>query len=226
MIALRKAGGEWARRGATALAASMAVCCPVAVNAHPHVMVEANLEIMRNDAGEAIELRHVWRFDELFSTTVVLDFDANGNNAMEPDELAKVSETVSKSIAEQEYFTEVRVGDDAVEYKPPKRIMVDYIDGQVLMFFALGFEKPIKMTGLPLKVAVSDPTYYVAMDIPGETAVQVTGKGAACGVDIVVPDYDKLMAQNQAMLTEQFFNNPENADLGDEWLTWVNVACK
>ena len=43
--------------------------------AHPHVFVDANIEIVRNDKGEFTELRHVWRFDELFSATIILDFD-------------------------------------------------------------------------------------------------------------------------------------------------------
>ena len=75
-------------------------------------MVDANLEIVRNGAGEVTELRNVWRFDELFSTTVVMDYDANGNNVLEPEELAEVSKTVTKSISEEEFFTEVRLGKD------------------------------------------------------------------------------------------------------------------
>lgn len=212
------------RVGALALLAMM-LPLPSAI-AHPHVTVEANLEIMRDDAGNVIELRHVWRFDELFSTTVLLDFDANGNNVLEPDELAKVSETVSLSMAEQDYFTEVRVGPETVAFKPPERVMVDYVDGQVLMFFSLGFDEPLAFTSEPFKVSVSDPTYYVAMEIVDESAVQVTGKGSACGVEIARPDFDKLMSQNQTTLTEQFFNDPKNDGLGDEWLTWITLKCR
>ena len=43
--------------------------------AHPHVFVEASLEIVLDKDGRFSKLRQVWRFDELFSATVVLDFD-------------------------------------------------------------------------------------------------------------------------------------------------------
>ncbi len=212
------------KRGVLCLAATMAPAS--AAFAHPHVMVEANLEILRDESGNVTELRHVWRFDELFSTTVLLDFDANANNVLEPAELASVSETVTQSIAEQDFFTEVRVGDQTIDFKPPQKVMVDFVDGQVLMFFSLGFEKPLASTAAAFKVSVSDPTYYVAMEIADESAVQVTGKGAACGVEIARPDFDQLMSQNQETLTEQFFNDPKNDGLGDEWLTWITLKCQ
>ncbi len=193
--------------------------------AHPHVMVDANLEIVRNGAGEVTELRNVWRFDELFSTTVVMDYDANGNNVLEPEELAEVSKTVTKSISEEDFFTEVRLGKDTVEFVPPAEIMVDYVDGQILMLFAVTFAKPVDTSSGQFRVSIADPTYYVAFELAGEAAVQVSGNGAGCGVDVLVPDYDKLMSQDPASLTEQFFNNPENADLGDDWMTWVNLKC-
>jgi ABC-type uncharacterized transport system substrate-binding protein len=193
--------------------------------AHPHVMVDANLEIVRNGAGEVTELRNVWRFDELFSTTVVMDYDANGNNVLEPEELAEVSKTVTKSISEEDFFTEVRLGKDSVEFVPPAEIMVDYVDGQILMLFAVTFAKPVDTSSGQFRVSIADPTYYVAFELAGEAAVQVSGNGAGCGVDVLVPDYDKLMSQDPASLTEQFFNNPENADLGDDWMTWVNLKC-
>lgn len=212
--------------------AAMAVICALqlfsaqAARAHPHVTVEANLEIIRNTEGAVTELRHVWRFDELFSSTVLLDYDTNANGALESEELLAVSDTVTQSVGEQDYFTEVRLGTQTVEFSAPQKILVDYVDGQVLMFFALGFSKPVAMTSGPLKVSVSDPTYYVGMEIADETAVQVTGAGAACGVEIARPDFDKLMSQNPAAMTEQFFNDPKNDGLGDEWLTWITLTCK
>jgi ABC-type uncharacterized transport system substrate-binding protein len=208
-----------------ASAAIAMIAAPAVARAHPHVMVDANLEIVRNAAGDVTELRNVWRFDELFSTTVLMDYDANANNVLEPEELAEVAKTVTKSISEEDFFTEVRLGKETVEFVPPPEIMVDYVDGQILMLFAVAFAQPLKTSPEQFRVSIADPTYYVAFELAGEAAVQVSGNGAGCGVDVVVPDYDKLMSQDQASLTEQFFNNPENADLGDEWMTWVNLKC-
>ena len=104
--------------------------------------------------------------------------------------------------------------------------MVDYVDGQILMFFALEMNEPLAVSGHSFRVAVSDPTYFVAVELADENAIQITGPDAAkCKASIERPDFDKLYAQNSQTLTEQFFNNPNNAALGDEWLTWVTVQC-
>jgi ABC-type uncharacterized transport system substrate-binding protein len=200
-----------------------AVALPYSANAHPHVFVEANLEIVRDDQGNITELRHVWRFDELFSTTVVLDFDANANDMLEPDELDEVSKTVTQSVGQENFFTEIRQGNQDVEFLAPEKINVDYKDGQILMFFATRLKASVKPGDGDFKVSVSDPTYYVAMDIADDSAVMISGNASGCSSLVQRPDYDKLMSQ--AATTEDFFNNPNGAGLGDAWMTWVTLKC-
>lgn len=200
-----------------------AVALPVCASAHPHVFVEANLEIVRDEQGNVTELRHVWRFDELFSTTVVLDFDANTNDMLEPDELDAVSGTVTQSVGQENFFTEIRMGSQDIEFLAPEKINVDYKDGQILMFFATRLKTPVKPGDGDFKVSVSDPTYYVAMDIADDNAVMISGNSSGCSSLVQRPDYDKLMSQ--AATTEDFFNNPGGAGLGDAWMTWVTLKC-
>ena len=197
-----------------------------AAAAHPHVFVESNLEIVRDSQGAVTELRHVWRFDDLFSSDVMLNYDANGDGKLDHDELDEVGKTVGSSIAEYDYYTEVRLGDENPDFNPPEAVMVDYVDNQVLIFFSLKMKKPVPINGKLLRVSVSDPTFYVAMEIKDEAAVQITGNGVGCKTEIIRPDFDRLYAQNSQTLTEQFFADPKNASLGDDWLTWINIECK
>ena len=198
----------------------------VSAMAHPHVFVEANLEVLRDKDGAVTELRQVWRFDELFSSTILLDFDVNADGKLDASELDEVSKIVTESIGESDFFTEVRVEGATVSFVPADMIMVDFTDNQALMFFALTFEKPVQLDNKDsFKVSVADPSYYVAMDIADEAAVQITGNGTACDVSIVRPDFDLLLSSS-ATLTEQFFADPKNASLGDEWRTWIGLECK
>lgn len=204
---------------------TMLALAPAHAFAHPHVFVEANLEILRDADGAVTELRHVWRFDELFSSTVMLDFDTDGDGKLSTQELDEVSATVTESLGEYDFYTEIRLDGESQDFVPPPKIMVDYQDGQVLMFFAETMKQPLQIADKSFRVAVSDPTYYVAMEIANESSIQITGKGTACAVAIERPDFDKLYAQNSQTLTEQFFNNPTNASLGDQWLTWIDFKC-
>jgi len=206
-------------------ALALAAAVPATAHAHPHVMVEANLEFVRDTAGKVTELRHVWRFDELFSAMVQVDFDGNGDGLLSADELEEVSKTVTVSIGEQDWFTDVRRGNEQLDIVPPEKISVDFVDGQVLMFFAAKLKQPANAEDGQLRVSISDPTYYVAMDIVDETAVQITGNGAGCKVDIYRPDFDKLIADNPDALTEEFFADPAKASLSDQWMSWITLKC-
>ncbi len=205
-------------------ATGLVMSCATAF-AHPHVFVEANLEILRNDDGGVTELRHVWRFDEIFSATVLLDFDTNADGNLDSTELDEVSKIVTESIGESGFFTEVRKDGRTVPFVPTEAIMVDFIDNQAIMFFALTFDEPIDVLNKDnFKISVSDPSYYVAMEIADETAIQITGEGTACDVTITRPDFDLLLS-SATTLTEEFFANPENSDLGDDWKTWIGLEC-
>ena len=72
------------------LIAGAALAAPAAALAHPHIFAEARLEVVAGEDGTITELRNVWRFDEMFSASVVMDFDKNSNAELDPDELAEV----------------------------------------------------------------------------------------------------------------------------------------
>ena len=115
---------------ATLLAPSLAF-------AHPHIFAEARLEVVSDDKAEISELRNVWRFDELFSSSVVLDFDKNSNAMLDPDELKEVGQTVLESLSEYNYYTTILDNGKTIKVNKPESINVDYKDGQLLMMFAV-----------------------------------------------------------------------------------------
>ena len=119
------------------LATASACVAGTPVLAHPHVFAEARLEVVIGDKGNISELRHVWRFDELFSATVLLEFDANADLKFTPEELAEVGKIVHESLGEFNYYTFVDSNSKEVAIAAPDVINVDYRDGQLLMFFTV-----------------------------------------------------------------------------------------
>lgn len=196
------------------------------VFSHPHVFLEANLEIHRDAQGRAIELRNVWRFDEVFSTSVVVDFDENGDNALDVKELEHIGATIKTNLKEFDYFTEVRADGEIVEFELPKIFLADYNDGKLTLIVAMELKEPQIMTGKNFSVSVSDPTYYVAVEIADENAIELSGGGGDCKSEIVRPDFDVLYAQNPEVFLKDFqgSDDPEVFN-SDEYLTWVNFNC-
>ncbi|WP_419908563.1 DUF1007 family protein [Hoeflea sp.] len=191
---------------------------------HPHVFAEARLEIMIGDRGSVSELRHVWRFDELFSSTVLLDFDTNANLKLEPEELAEVGRIVHDSLADFNFFTSIIQNGRDISVVVPDGINVDYQDGQLLMFFAVQAEDGMSLDG-NMSFGVYDPTMYTAIDFINDSDMVVAGNTNGCKQTVVRPDVDEILAQNQESLTEAFFNDPAGNDFSKFFATRLELKC-
>ncbi|VVT27165.1 DUF1007 family protein [Hoeflea sp. EC-HK425] len=194
-------------------------------SAHPHVFAEARLEIDTSADGLVTELRNVWRFDEVFSSSVLLDFDENGDLQLDQAELAEISTMVTASLAEFDYYVSLSVDGRDAGISLPEDIKVDYQDGQLLMFFAVVPAKELRLSG-KIAVGVFDPTMYAALDFINDEDMMVTGGSSGqCARNVVRPDPDEIIAQNQALLTEAFFETTQSGDLSKLLATRLELTC-
>ena len=195
-----------------------------AAAAHPHVFAEARMEIVIDDAGTVEALRHVWRFDELFSSVVLLDFDDNANLKLESEELEVVGDVVRAALADFNYYTAVSQNGADIAIDAPERIHVDFQDGQVLMFFSVSPSTEMKLDGR-LSFGAYDPTMYTALDFVSDRDLVVEGTAPGCKRAVIRPDPDEVIAQNQATLTEAFFNDPAGNDFSKLFATRLELTC-
>ncbi len=207
-----------------ALSIGMLALSATGANAHPHVFAEARLEVVLGGRDGVEALRHIWRFDELFSSTVLLEFDANANLKLEPEELETVGDIVKESLADFNYYTALTADGKDIPINPPDRIHVDFQDGQVLMFFSVSPSRPMPLTGL-LSFGAYDPTMYAALDFLSDDDLVVEGAARSCRRQVVRPDPDEVIAQNQQTLTEAFFNDPEGNDFSKLFATRLELTC-
>lgn len=202
-----------------------AALLPLPALAHPHIFAEARLEVVADDKGAVAELRNVWRFDELFSSSVLLDFDKNSDLKLDQDELAEVGKVVLDSLSEYNYYTTITGDGKNISVVKPDVINVDYKDGQLLMFFAVKPGQAMPLKG-KMTFGVYDPTMYTAMDFPTDEDLVVVGdKLAACKHQVVRPDPDEVLAQNQSSLTDAFFNDPTGTDMSKMFATRLEITC-
>lgn len=193
--------------------------------AHPHVFADARLEVAVAPDGTVEIMRHVWRFDDVFSSTVMLEFDADTDNRMEDPELEEVASVVAESLAEFNYFQTILVGDKSVDVKPVTDMKALFEDGQLIIFFTTQPTETVNIESSP-SFGVYDPTFYTAIDFVDESEMVLEGAPANCTREMVVPDPDEALAQNQATLTEAFFNDPQATDWSKLLATRMEVACK
>lgn len=211
-----------------AMLSALAVCgflghaAPVA--AHPHIFAEASLEVMVGADRKVESLRHVWRFDDMFSSTVLLEFDANADLKLDEEELATVGSVVLESLAEFDYFQFVTSGGKDVAMSPPEQIVALFEDSQLIILFE---SRPVDKLVLDsvADFGVYDPTFYTAIDFYEDANLVVTKLPDGCARAVVRPDPDEAIAQNQQSLTDAFFNDPSGVDYSKLFATRLELNC-
>lgn len=208
------------------VALSTLLACTVPASVHPHVFAEARLDVVLGSDHQTVSaLRHLWRFDDLFSSTVLMEFDANADLKLDDAELQEVASTIHASLAEFNYFQLVTVDGKDVKMKAPASIMANFENNQLIILFESQPETPIRLAG-DIRLGVYDPTFYTAIDFTEDANMAVEGLPPSCTRTIIRPDPDTALAENQQTLTEAFFNDPAGTDMSKIFATKLELKCQ
>lgn len=198
----------------SSLLASLAV--PAA--AHPHIFVEAGVEIVLDDAGRVAGVRLSWTYDEFFSflLTSELGLDVDGDLQMTAEELDLLAGQVLEWPADFGGDLFVRQGEEAVALGERAEASVAYVDGRVIERHFRPLAAPV-VANAPLAVQVYDPFYYVAYEI----SPQITfAGGAGCDAELRKADLNKAYS----LVDELLYGRPAS-DVGpDEYFPEVGEA--
>lgn len=216
-------------RGLAAALAVMAVSLtPTIAAAHPHVFAEANVEIVGAPDGRLGAIRNIWRMDELFSSSVLVDFDTNANGQLEDGELVAVGDTVKESIAEWDFYTFVEADGKKVAMSPPDEIRTLWENGQLLMFFEMPAAETVDLAKSKLTVSNFDETFFVAFDFTSADDFLMIDMPKSCAKQLVVPDQDaaaKEWMESVASLGPEETIPEDGINYSQALATRVEVSC-
>jgi polyphosphate kinase len=172
-------------------------CGPQAVVAHPHIFVEAGLEIIFDADNRPEALRISWTYDPLFSMLLLSDMglDDDFDGVLRPDERAELQGFDMNWIDDYHGDTHVSQRGRALELGGPEQSTSDYEDGR------LHSSHLRKLIARPdpehaWEVSVHDPSYYTRYTLSGAPAL--TG-ASGCKAKIIPPD----LAQAEATLLDE-----------------------
>lgn len=211
-------------RWTMAVTAALGVSAAGQAEAHPHVFAEARLEVVVSADGTVKKLRHLWRFDDLFSSTVLVEFDKDGDLKLDAEELKDVSNTIFKSLAEYNYFQMVTQNGKDVAMAAPKELIADFQDQRLIIMFEDAPKAPLRLAG-KTAFGVYDPTFYTAIDFVDDAKLEVKPLPQGCVRSVVRPDPDQALAQNQSTLTDAFFNDPAGTNMSKIFATRLELDC-
>jgi ABC-type uncharacterized transport system substrate-binding protein len=197
------------------------------VFAHPHVWIDAKVEVILNDRNEATGIRIGWTYDDLYSLYVVGDMglDPDWDGKLTPEEEARLSGFDMNWDPGFPGDTYALHGEVPLALSRPKDWTATYAEGKITSTHLRSFDAPVPLGAKPLLVQVYDPGYYVAYGIPFDPVV--TG-GTGCTAEVFVPDLDAAEQELLAALSEYTPDIDLEAEfpaVGAKFAEEVRVSC-
>ncbi|MDP2087612.1 MAG: DUF1007 family protein [Gemmobacter sp.] len=169
--------------------------------AHPHVFIDAGVELRFDGDGRLEALRVVWVYDDLTSLMILADrgFDPDGDGALTDEETARLSGFDMQWDAGFAGDTYLLHGDQPVELGRPQDWTARVVEGRIITTHLRALEAPVAPGAAPLVVQVYDPGYYTAYAISAEPVIR--GRDD-CLAEVFGPDLEAAQAALQAAMQE------------------------
>lgn len=194
--------------------------------AHPHVFIDAEIYFNFSKAGLLQSISEDWRYDPIFSASVVLDFAKENGKTLSNKELKSLTHTIHDSVAYYHYFQNLTDNGKNIALAPPYKFSVA-LSKLLTTHLENKTEKPlILQKGHRYLFTLSDPTYFVFISYKQDKDIHTTHLPAFCRVHIIRPDANEVLAQAQQNLTEAFFTDPTNAfDIASQLAQRIEIVC-
>jgi len=162
------------------LAALFALVLTARADAHPHVWVTMQTELIYSPDGTIIGVQHTWAFDDMFSVFATQGLEGKTKGEFTREELAPLAKVNIDSLKEYDYFTYVTAdGKKAPLSDPPEgKYWLDFKDSILTLHFILPLKQPVKAKDL--KVEIYDPTIFVDFEFAKDRPVSAANLPAQC----------------------------------------------
>jgi ABC-type uncharacterized transport system substrate-binding protein len=195
--------------------------------AHPHVFVDAKAEIVFDKEGRMTAVRHIWQFDEAFTSFAIQGLDADNDGKLSDAELRPLAKVNVDSLKEYGFFTYLTVGEKDVEFLQPSEYWLEFDGGRLTLFYTLPLKTPTA-PGPKTTLEVFDPEYFVAFTFIKQGAIALHDAPPGCkGVYHPPKELDaQTMATLAAIPVDQHDLPPALADAAAGLANLITVSCK
>ena len=161
-----------------------------AAQAHPHVWVSVQTELLMNDK-QVEAVRHHWTFDEAFSAFASQGLDEDGDGKLSREELQPLAQVNVESLSEFGFFSDLYEAGtpdngEAIFGQPENYWLT--VDGDQL---TLHFTLPVVMNvnaAQEVVLDVYDPTYFVDFSFAERKPAKVVKGPRGCNISIKKPE--------------------------------------
>eukprot|EP01037_Dinobryon_pediforme_P023379 gene23379-24809_t len=195
--------------------------------AHPHVWVDARAELVFDKDGQLTAIRHVWRFDDLFSGFATQGLATDDNGVVTPEALKPIAKVNIDSLKDYDYFTILHVGGKRYGFKIPTEYWLQVDNGLLTLFYTLPLVTPVKASGATIVVDIADPYYFVDFTLIESEPALLVDAPTGCSLTVVrkdAPSADAAALLSQIPATERELP-PEYQSLTKDLVDRITVKC-
>lgn len=155
----------------------MAALLPQSAQAHPHVMIDAHV-VALFEQGKIVALQMGWKFDPVYSSSLVQDFDADKSGTLSATEIAAIEKDAFQETKKQSYFTFAKIDGKPIKWPKASDFKVLAVKDSILYAFRLTLPQPVDPRAHAFQISTYEESYYIDIDIPNEAAAKLTGDGS------------------------------------------------
>lgn len=212
---------------ARAITAFLAILAGSPALAHPHVFIDATVEVIFDDQGLATALRIGWTYDDLFSMMIIEDrgLDPDFDGILTDDAVAALSGFDMQWDPGFPGDTYPLLDGQPLALGPPQEWTASYDGMRITSTHVRRFETPVTVGATPLVVQVYDPSFYTAYVIAGTPVL--TGRDD-CTVQVFEPDRaaaDEILMAAIAEMAGSFDLEAEFPAVGAAYAEEARVTC-
>lgn len=174
------------------LAALAMMLAPLPALAHPHVLIDSHVVVIF-EAGRITGLQMGWKFDPVYSSSLVQDYDKDKSGSLSAKEIADMEREAFQDTQPYSYFTYAKVDEKPVQWPRAEGFTVMVVQDSLLYGFRLRLPEPVDPRRQAFSLSTYEETYYIDIDFANETAVRLIGDGSDGCRAIMSPDSDNKL---------------------------------
>lgn len=151
--------------------------------AHPHIFIDAAVDVVFDDAGRIAALRHEWTFDTAFSVWMVQGLDTNGDGNVSSEEMQDLANENMVGLADYGFYT---FAGDGLDFTAAGDQRMRYENNRVTLDFTINAVQPVA-PGPRFELGVYDAEYYVAISFADASTVRLVNAPDGCSTELVPP---------------------------------------
>jgi len=157
------------------LTAAIVFICISAAFSHPHVFIDYSVTFIFNDSKiKGVQVS--WVFDEMFSSTMIHDYDLNHDGVFSGNEVNTIREEAFSNLKNYNYFSHLNLNGTKVPVKKVKYFTADILKGSRLMYsFFIPVQEKEPLHWSTISYSVYDKTYFCSAAERKEQPATVKG---------------------------------------------------